>query len=63
MLQIREGVDELSTSLGQYCGYIIPNTIITKDRYLWLKFKSNEHLVERGFKAVYEFIPQPSSGN
>jgi len=32
------------------------------DRYLWLRFHSDENIEYSGFKAVYQFIPRPTSG-
>lgn len=61
--QIRDGAHGFSTSLGQFCGHNFPDMITSKDRFLWLRFNSDENIEDKGFKAVYEFIPRPTSGN
>lgn len=49
--------------MGQFCGHNFPDIITSKDRFLWLHFHSDENIEYEGFKAVYEFIPRPTSGN
>ncbi|XP_070506869.1 uncharacterized protein Neto [Chironomus tepperi] len=60
-LEIRDGAHGFSTSLGQFCGHNFPDMITSKDRFLWLRFNSDENIEDKGFKAVYEFIPRPTS--
>jgi hypothetical protein len=60
--QIRDGAHGFGSLLGQFCGHSFPDFITSKDRFLWLRFNSDENIEDRGFKAVYEFIPRPTSG-
>lgn len=61
--QVRDGAHGFSTNLGHFCGHNFPDIITSKDRFLWLHFHSDENIEYEGFKAVYEFIPRPTSGN
>ncbi|KAG5683889.1 hypothetical protein PVAND_013149 [Polypedilum vanderplanki] len=60
-LEIRDGAHGFGTLLGQFCGHSFPDVITSKDRFLWLRFNSDENIEDKGFKAVYEFIPRPTS--
>jgi hypothetical protein len=58
-LQIRDGHDENSTLLGQYCGGKdkLPSPCITSQyNFLWLKFHADGSLSNRGFYANYSSI-------
>lgn len=59
-LEIRDGAHGFSNKLGQFCGNEFPPIITSKDRHLWLHFKSDENIEYQGFMAVYEFIERPS---
>ncbi|CAO1392044.1 unnamed protein product [Diamesa serratosioi] len=60
-LEIRDGAHGFSNQLGQFCGHSFPDIITSRDRWLWLHFKSDENIEYNGFKIVYEFIPRPTS--
>ncbi|GFG35967.1 hypothetical protein Cfor_02931, partial [Coptotermes formosanus] len=58
-LEIRDGHDENSTLLGQYCGGQdqFPTPCITSQyNILWLKFKTDGSVSNRGFYANYSSI-------
>lgn len=57
-LEIRDGAHGYSDLMGRYCGNTFPPIITSQDRYLWLRFRSDETLEYKGFRAVYEFIMQ-----
>lgn len=59
--QIRDGGHGFSTLLGQYCGTEFPPVITSRERFLWLRFHSDENIEYQGFVIVYEFIPRPTS--
>lgn len=52
----------LLQEFGKVCGKTVPDIITSSDRFLWLHFKSDENIEYQGFKAVYEFVPRPDSG-
>jgi hypothetical protein len=57
--QIRDGHSENSTLLGQYCGGQdqFPSPCITSQyNFLWLKFKTDGSISNRGFYANYSSI-------
>ncbi|CRL04102.1 CLUMA_CG017215, isoform A [Clunio marinus] len=60
-LEIRDGAHGFSTKIGQYCGHNFPDIITSTGRFLWLHFHSDENIEYEGFKAVYEYIPRPTS--
>jgi len=58
-VQIRDGHDENSTLLGRYCGGQdqFPTPCITSQHnFLWLKFKTDGVISNRGFYANYSSI-------
>lgn len=58
-VQIRDGHNENSTLLGQYCGGRdqFPSPCITSQyNFLWLKFKTDGSISNRGFYANYSSI-------
>uniref|UniRef100_A0A6A7G1V8 Neuropilin and tolloid-like protein 2 n=2 Tax=Hirondellea gigas TaxID=1518452 RepID=A0A6A7G1V8_9CRUS len=57
-LEIRDGAHGYSDLMGRYCGGDFPPIITSKNRYLWLRFRSDETLEYKGFRAVYEYIVQ-----
>lgn len=62
ILQIRDGAHGFAPLIDKYCGPNFPDTIDSKGRYLWLYFHSDENIEHQGFKAVYDFVPRPTSG-
>lgn len=57
--QIRDGDQGYSTLIDKYCGNNFPPIITSSGRSLWLRFVSDGTIEYSGFKAVYEFIPNP----
>lgn len=60
-LEVRDGAHGYCRLLGQFCGREFPPMITSTDRFLWLRFHSDDNIEYAGFKAVYEFIPRPTS--
>lgn len=60
-LEIRDGAHGYSNLIGSYCGDKHPPPITSSDRYLWLRFTSDENIQYSGFHAVYWFIPRPTN--
>ncbi|XP_065092489.1 uncharacterized protein Neto [Ochlerotatus camptorhynchus] len=60
-LEIRDGAHGFSTLIGKYCGTTYPPMITSKDRFLWLRFHSDENIEYNGFIVVYEYVPRPTS--
>ena len=59
LLQIRDGDQGYSTLIDKYCGSNFPPIITSSGRSLWLRFVSDGTIEYNGFKAVYNFIPNP----
>lgn len=62
VLQIRDGKYGYSKELGRFCGNEFPPIIYSSDRYLWLRFHSDENIEYSGFEAVFDYIQQPTTG-
>jgi len=60
-LKIRDGAHGFSTLLGQFCGTKFPPMLTSRERHLWLHFHSDENIEYRGFVAIYEYIPRPTT--
>ncbi|XP_059473149.1 neuropilin and tolloid-like protein 2 isoform X2 [Neocloeon triangulifer] len=60
-LEVRDGAHGYSTLIGTYCDNRFPPMLTSSDRYLWLRFHSDENIEYSGFKAVYQYIPRPTS--
>jgi len=58
-LEIRDGGEGYDTLIGKYCGSDFPPIITSSGRSLWLRFVSDGTIEYKGFKAVYNFIPNP----
>ncbi|XP_042882220.1 neuropilin and tolloid-like protein 1 isoform X1 [Penaeus japonicus] len=56
VLEVRDGAHGYSDLVGRFCGKDFPPIITSKDRYLWLKFISDETIEYKGFRAVYTHI-------
>ncbi|OXA47104.1 Cubilin [Folsomia candida] len=54
-LEIRDGDTENSTLLGHFCGppTSAPDRIVSTHNYIWLKFKTDSSVQNRGFLANY----------
>ena len=59
-LEIRDGAYGYSTPLGKLCGPEFPSDITSNDRYLFLRFVSDDSIEYQGFRAVYSFIRMKS---
>lgn len=59
-LEVRDGAHGYSDLKGRYCGKEFPPIITSKDRYLWLRFHSDETVQYEGFRAVYTFVKNPA---
>ncbi|XP_023215082.1 neuropilin and tolloid-like protein 2 isoform X2 [Centruroides sculpturatus] len=55
-LEVRDGPYGYSKVIRKVCGDKFPNFITSSDRYLWLKFSSDDSIEYSGFRAVYQFI-------
>lgn len=61
-LEVRDGAHGYNNLVEQpFCGNQFPPMITSSDRHLWIHFRSDENIEYKGFKAVYEFIPRPTS--
>lgn len=58
-LEIRDGDQGYAPLIGKYCGDKFPPIITSSGRSLWLRFSSDKTISYTGFKAVYQFIPNP----
>lgn len=54
-LEIRNGQYGYSDLLKKLCGQDFPEDIESTDRYLYLRFRSDESIEYSGFRAVYRF--------
>ncbi|XP_012540616.2 uncharacterized protein LOC105839105 [Monomorium pharaonis] len=59
-LEVRDGQYGYSNLLGNFCGTNFPPEITSKTRYLWLRFRSDDNIEGKGFKAVWSTIPRPT---
>ncbi|XP_054719135.1 neuropilin and tolloid-like protein 2 [Uloborus diversus] len=55
-LEIRNGPHGYSPLIDRFCGHEFPPLLVSKDRFLWLKFSSDDSIEYEGFKAIYEFV-------
>nr|CAD7455080.1 unnamed protein product [Timema tahoe] len=58
-VQIRDGDTENSTLIGTYCGEdndMVPPPVLSTHNYLWIKFKTDSSLVNKGFLANYSSV-------
>lgn len=62
-LEVRDGKYGFNNIIKKrFCGSLFPPEIQSKDRHLWLHFHSDDTIEDKGFKAVYEFIPRSDIG-
>lgn len=54
-LEIRDGSYGYSPRLDMYCGHSFPPQIRSSGSSLWLRFKSDDSIEYKGFRAVYWF--------
>ena len=62
-LEVRDGPFGYSQLFGRYCGKRFPPLLISKGRYLWLRFVSDKAANYGGFKGVYSFIKKESKSS
>lgn len=62
-LEIRDGPHGYNKVIERpFCGKdAFPPLITSSDRHLWIHFKSDDNIEDKGFKAIYEYIPRPPS--
>ncbi|XP_037789988.1 neuropilin and tolloid-like protein 2 [Penaeus monodon] len=60
VLGVRDGAHGYSDLMGRFCGGTFPPIITSKDRYLWLKFISDDTIEYSGFRAVFSYIENKS---
>lgn len=53
-LEIRNGREERSPLIGQFCGSTIPRTITSHGHVLYLRFKSDRSMSAKGFEITYD---------
>uniref|UniRef100_A0A1B6M9B4 CUB domain-containing protein n=1 Tax=Graphocephala atropunctata TaxID=36148 RepID=A0A1B6M9B4_9HEMI len=58
-LEVRDGQRGYSSEIGTFCGNNFPDMITSSDRFLWLRFRTDDSIEYSGFKAVYTFIDTP----
>ncbi|CAG2059558.1 unnamed protein product [Timema podura] len=59
LVSIRDGDTENSTLIGTYCGEdndMVPPPVLSTHNYLWIKFKTDSSLVNKGFLANYSSV-------
>lgn len=61
-LEVRDGEYGYANLIGKYCGTTFPPMLTSSDRYLWLRFYSDDNIEDLGFRAVYSLLPKPTSG-
>lgn len=62
-LEVRDGKYGFSNLIKQqFCGNKFPPELESKDRHLWIHFKSDDSIEGAGFKAVYKFVPRSDKG-
>lgn len=54
-LEVRDGAHGYSPERGVFCGHQFPEKIISTGSNLWLRFKSDDNVEYKGFRAVYWF--------
>ncbi|XP_033754730.1 uncharacterized protein LOC117337738 [Pecten maximus] len=55
-LEFRDGPFSYSPLIGKYCGKEFPPLIRSTTRFIWIRFKSDKNLGDKGFKAIYSFV-------
>ncbi|KAM4828885.1 cubilin [Thomomys bottae] len=52
-LEVRDGGDNNSPLLGKYCGTLLPNPVFSQRNKLYLRFKSNSNISNRGYEILW----------
>jgi len=52
-VEIKDGFDNLATTVGRHCGASAPGTVTVQSGGLWLRFKSDSTDTFNGFKATW----------
>ncbi|KAJ6216814.1 hypothetical protein RDWZM_007971 [Blomia tropicalis] len=55
-VEIFDGYDDTSPSLGKFCGNKMPNTTISSDDSLLIRFRSDDSIHNKGFTLTYTAI-------
>ena len=56
-LEVRDGAHGYSPFMSRFCGRSFPPVITSSDRYLWLRFNTDDTVEYSGVRAVYQYIP------
>lgn len=62
-VEVLDGMYSDSESLGKYCGPSNPDDIRSSDRYMWVRFRSDDEYVYHGFKATFQAVDNTSKYN
>lgn len=52
-LEIRDGRSSSDRLLATFCGTDLPKALYSSGRHLWVRFKSDEDVVDSGFVASF----------
>ena len=55
-LEVRDGPFGYSEGEKHFCGTRMPQGVISSDRFLWLRFVSDDSIEMQGFHAVLSFV-------
>lgn len=58
---MRDGKYGFSDNLGRFCGNTFPSLIISSDRYMWLRFHSDDSIEYEGFEAIFTYMPRQAN--
>ncbi|XP_006894385.1 PREDICTED: cubilin-like [Elephantulus edwardii] len=61
-LEVRNGSDSSYPLLGKYCGTLLPNPIFSQNNELYLRFKSNGDISNRGYEIIWTSSPSGCGG-
>ena len=54
----RYTVDMNTLTSYKFCGDKAPGEIVSRQRKMWVAFRSNDHLSRAGFSLTYEILPE-----
>ncbi|PRD22605.1 UNVERIFIED_CONTAM: Neto2 [Trichonephila clavipes] len=62
-LEVRDGPHGYSPVIsGRYCGNEFPKQMLSSKRFMWVQFSSDDSIEYEGFRAVYDFVKVPNTG-
>ena len=53
---LRDGNSSSSPEIGKYCGTTIPESSVSTGNALFIKFKTDDEYVRKGFNMTYEAV-------